>query len=82
MKLSIIFAAAVLALALAEVTPAMAAGWKCTASKLKSYRYTGGSKAYIHLSPYGRGGWYRVKKVSPKKVTGKTKDGTRFSCTA
>jgi hypothetical protein len=35
----------------------------------------------IHLRPYSSGSRYSVKKVSANKVTGKTKDGTRFTCT-
>ena len=59
---------------------AEAAGWKCSAAKLKNYSYSGGSTAMIHLSPYSSGGRYPVKKVSTNKVAGKTKDGTPFTC--
>ncbi|MCP4319417.1 MAG: hypothetical protein GY789_26375 [Hyphomicrobiales bacterium] len=62
------------------VTPVAAATWECTAKNLKNYRYTGGARAMIHLSPYNSGGNYRVTKVSDTKVTGKTKDGTSFTC--
>ena len=65
----------------ALMTAAHAAGWKCSAAKLKNYSYDGGSSAMIHLSPYSSGGRYCVKKVNANKVTGKTKDGTRFTCT-
>ncbi|WP_271088043.1 hypothetical protein [Hoeflea poritis] len=62
-------------------TPAEAASWKCTAKKLKNASYRGGRTAMIHLSPYKSGGRYPVTKVSDKKVVGKTKDGTPFTCT-
>jgi hypothetical protein len=61
-------------------TPAEAAGWKCAAKRLKNSSYKGGKTAYIHLSPYNNGGSYKVTKVSSTKVTGKTKDGTPFTC--
>jgi hypothetical protein len=67
--------------ALLMTTPAVAARWECSAKNLKSYRYTGGSSAMIHLSPYPNGGTYPVTRVSATKVTGKTKDGTAFTCT-
>ncbi|MBV1864203.1 MAG: hypothetical protein KUG74_07165 [Rhodobacteraceae bacterium] len=60
---------------------AHAAGWSCTAEKLKDYRYNGGKYAMIHISPYQSGGRYKVVKVSATDVTGKTKDGTSFACT-
>jgi hypothetical protein len=60
--------------------PAAAATWECSANKLKNYRYTGGRTAMIHLTPYQSGGSYPVTKVSDTKVTGKTKDGTAFTC--
>jgi len=84
MKLDVMIFAAVLGGYLAVMTPpaqAATSGWKCKASKLKSYKYTGGSKAYIHLRPYGRGGWYRVTRAGSKKAYGKTKNGTSFTCT-
>lgn len=67
-------------LALALFASPAAAKWECTADKLKAYRYTGGGKAMIHLSPYGKGGWYRITRVDDKTVEGKTKDGTPFRC--
>lgn len=54
--------------------------WVCTAEKLKSFSYKGGKNAMIHLSPYNKGGSYKVTKESDTKVTGKTKDGTPFTC--
>jgi len=63
------------------VSSAEAAGWKCSAAQLKNYSYSGGSSAMIHLRAYSKGGRYSVKKVNAKKVTGKTKDGTKFTCT-
>jgi len=60
--------------------PANAAGWTCSAAKLKNYSYSGGSKAMIHLRGYSTGGRYSVRKVNAKKVTGTTKDGTKFTC--
>ncbi len=62
-------------------TSSEAASWKCTAKKLKNASYRGGKTAMIHLSPYKSGGRYPVTKVSDKKVVGKTKDGTSFTCT-
>ncbi len=61
-------------------TAAMAGAWQCSAAKLKAYRYTGGDKAYIHLRPYGKGGWYAVGKTATGHVSGRTKDGTPFVC--
>jgi hypothetical protein len=66
--------------ALLVSSSANAASWTCSASKLKNYSYSGGSSAMIHLSPYSKGGRYSVKKVSANKVTGTTKDGTKFTC--
>lgn len=60
--------------------PAAAASWECSAKNLVNYRYTGGNSAMIHLSPYPSGGTYRVTRVSDVKVTGKTKNGTVFTC--
>lgn len=60
--------------------PAAAENWVCSAKNLVNYQYTGGSRAMIHLSPYNSGGSYKVTKVSDAKVTGKTKDGTPFTC--
>jgi hypothetical protein len=62
------------------VVPANAAGWTCSAANLKNYSYSGGSKAMIHLRAYSKGGRYSVRKVNAKKVTGKTADGTKFTC--
>ena len=82
MKLDHIFFAALVGALLAHITPAQSATkWKCTAAKLKSYKYTGGRSAYIHLRPYGRGGWYRVTRTNTGKAYGKTKNGTPFTCT-
>lgn len=55
--------------------------WVCTAEKLKSYSYRGGKTATIHLSPYSKGGTYKVTVVSDTEVVGETKDGTPFTCT-
>jgi hypothetical protein len=65
----------------ASTAPATAASWTCSAAKLKNYSYSGGTSAMIHLSPYSSGGRYPVKKVNANKVTGTTKDGTKFTCT-
>jgi len=62
------------------VGPVQAAGWTCSAANLKNYSYSGGSKAMIHLRSYSKGGRYSVRKVNAKKVTGTTKDGTKFAC--
>ena len=79
MKPLIIGAITVGALLLTSI--ANAASWTCSAAKLKNYSYSGGSSAMIHLSPYSKGGRYPVKKVNANKVTGTTKDGTKFTCT-
>lgn len=57
------------------------AAWTCTADNLVDSRYSGGSSAYIHLKGYGSGGRYRVTRQSDGTATGKTKDGTPFTCT-
>ena len=81
---SVCGSAASLAIAIAAtlVSPGSveAASWKCTAAKMKNYSYSGGSTAMIHLRGYSKGGRYSVRKVNAKKVTGKTKDGTSFTC--
>ena len=61
-------------------TPAFAASWECSAKNLKGYRYTGGRSAMIHLSRYPSGGSYPVRQAGNNKVTGRTKDGTAFTC--
>jgi hypothetical protein len=81
MKYRLLIAATVVSIMSTSMTATHAAGWKCSAAKLKNYSYSGGSSAMIHLRPYSSGGRYSVKKVSANKVTGKTKDGTRFTCT-
>mgnify|MGYP001828225704 CR=1 FL=1 len=56
-------------------------GWKCTADKILNAKYDGGSRAYIHLDPYGRGDRYRVTLNSAKtEATGKTGNNTPFVC--
>ena len=70
----------VLTAVLILVPAAAEAAWTCSASKLKAFRYNGGAKAYIHLAPYGKGGWYAVRKAGATKATGRTKNGTRFTC--
>jgi hypothetical protein len=70
----------VLATAALVLNPAQASSWKCSAKGIVSGSYSGGSKAYIHLRPYTSGGQYSVKKVNANKVTGKTKNGTPFTC--
>jgi len=71
---------AIAASALLGTSSANAASWTCSAAKLKNYSYSGGTIAMIHLSPYKSGGRYSVKKVNANKVTGTTKDGTKFTC--
>lgn len=58
---------------------AHAASWTCTAKNMITGNYDGGSTAYIHLSPYGRGHDYPVAKRG-KTVTGHTSNGTPFVC--
>ena len=56
-------------------------GWKCTADKIKNAKYDGGSRAYIHLDPYGRGDKYRVTLNAAKtEASGKTGNDTPFVC--
>lgn len=61
--------------------PSYSAKWTCKAKNLKSYNYTGGNRAYIHLSPYKDGNRYRVTKTGEGRAEGKAKDGTKFVCT-
>lgn len=53
--------------------------WTCSAAKMASGSYDGGSMAYIHLSPYPNGKPYPVARKG-KVATGKTSDGTSFVC--
>lgn len=63
-------------------TKLTASKWTCTAQGLKEARYDGSNEAYIHLSAYTTGGKYKVtKNAEGTKATGKTKDGTEFTCT-
>ena len=54
--------------------------WTCDARGLADGNYSGGSTAYIHFAAYSGGHDYSVTKVSDKKVTGATSDGTPFTC--
>lgn len=54
--------------------------WSCSAKGMVSGRYTGGTSAYIHLAGFSAGGQYPVT-VSDGVATGKTKNGTPFTCT-
>lgn len=54
--------------------------WKCSAKNLANASYDGGSSAYIHLAPYGRGHDYPVTKRGRNKVIGTTSNGTPFVC--
>lgn len=62
------------------VMPAHAEGWTCSAPGLVSGSYDGGGTAYIHLAGFPDGGNYSVQTIGAKKVTGTTKNGTKFSC--
>lgn len=62
-----------------DEAPAVEKKWVCTADGLASFRYSGGDWAYIHLSPYPNGGSYPATKTG-SIATGKTKDGTPFTC--
>ena len=57
--------------------------WKCSAENLAESRYYGGSTAKIRLAGFSKAGSYSVTK-SPdgKTATGKTGNGTPFSCVA
>lgn len=55
--------------------------WTCSAPGMVSGSYDGGSHAYIHLSGFKSGGRYKVA-VSGNTASGKTANGTRFTCKA
>ena len=55
--------------------------WKCSAPGIASdSQYYGGDKAFIHLNAYSSGMWYPAVR-SGYTATGKTSDGTMFTCT-
>jgi len=57
--------------------------WRCTAtSPISRYQYDGGDTAFIHLEVAGPSGghWYSVTK-SGNKASGRTNNGTKFTCT-
>ena len=55
--------------------------WTCKADGLREFRYDGSGWAYIHLNGYQAGGNYQVKVNEERtEATGKTKDGTQFTC--
>jgi len=56
--------------------------WKCNANGLEDSYYSGGDSAFIHLLKYSTGAEYPVKLNEDKtEATGKTDDGTPFTCT-
>lgn len=59
---------------------AHAGTWTCSAKNMITGAYDGGERAYIHLSPYGRGNNYPVTKRGKKTVIGRTSNGTPFTC--
>jgi len=85
MKLRTILAASAL-IVLAFSAPAAANsvnagnGWTCTAQNIANATYSGGRSAYIHLRPYRGGQQYRVS-VKGNRATGRTSNGTQFTCT-
>ena len=81
MKYNLVFSFAIILGIAMPAGQVQAAGWICSATGLKAYRYSGGNKAYIHLKPYGSGHNYPVTRVSDTRVEGRTKDGTDFVCT-
>ena len=58
---------------------ASAQSWTCSAPGMQSGTYDGGATAYIHLSAYSNGKAYPVVKKG-KTASGKTSDGTPFTC--
>lgn len=69
-----------LIVALLAPVAAHAEGWTCSAPGLVSGSYDGGAMAYIHLTGFPDGGTYAVLKSGSSKVTGVTKNGTKFTC--
>lgn len=58
-----------------------ASAWQCEAEGLVNARYNGSDYAYVHLQGYSRGENYKVSMNSAgTKATGKTGNGTPFSC--
>lgn len=70
----------VLLILLATSSSAHAENWTCTAPNMISGSYDGGSMAYIHLTGFPDGGTYSVQKSGNNKVSGTTKNGTKFTC--
>ncbi len=55
--------------------------WTCKAEGIREFRYDGSGWAYIHLNAYQTGGSYQVKLNEDRtEATGKTKDGSAFTC--
>jgi hypothetical protein len=65
---------------LAYLPAAHADSWTCSAPGLVSGSYDGGPTAYIHLTGFPDGGTYSVQKSGNNKVSGTTKNGTKFTC--
>lgn len=63
----------------AFVSDVNAQNWTCSAPGMQSGTYDGGATAYIHLSAYPSGNAYPVTKKG-KTATGKTSNGTPFTC--
>lgn len=62
-------------------TTGEAALWKCSATGMTNYYYTGGDYATIQLQGYASGGRYSVtKNADGTEVTGNTGNGTPFAC--
>lgn len=56
--------------------------WQCEAKKMVSSNYDGSNYAYVHLQGYPQGARYKVElNDAMTEATGKTGDGTPFTCT-
>ncbi|MFT0859701.1 hypothetical protein [Ancylobacter sp. G4_0304] len=69
------------ALCLFSALPAAhaAPSWTCEAPGLRTAKYDGGAKAYVHLDGFSRGGNYAVTRKG-NVATGVTANGTSFTC--
>ena len=65
----------------ASVAIAAEDNWICRAENLITAKYDGSGWAFVHLQGYRTGGSYRVKQNEQgTEATGKTADGTLFTC--
>ena len=78
-----VFSLALMSVPLMACQTASGPAWSCSAESMVSGSYSGGSTASIHLSAYSSGGTYGVtKSADGKTASGKTGDGTPFTCVA